>query len=612
MKFSKKLLSLLILSYLLSYPAITLAEQQGDSSNAMQNTATAENPSENTQQNTESQAVTPKVTVRLQGIQDEKLKENAQIYINEIDAEEADGSERYQELVRAAIYKGLRVFGYYDFQLKFTLEPNGKELIANVELGKPVRIEQADVHIEGDAAKDEAFLTLNKTLPKKGDIVNHESYDDYKSAVQKLAVQRGYFDADFSVHRLEVMPSTYQAWWRLLFESGERYRYGEFRFQNSQIREDYLLNMLTLQQGEPYLLNDVLQANNDYTSTGWFQSVMMKPTLNEENKTVDFDVLMYPKKKNAMEVGLGYSSDVGPRLQLGWKKPWINDRGHSFSSNFYISDPKQTIEMSYKMPRLRSPLYQYYQFSAGIENEDDSSTDTKSTAITFGALRYWDHPSGWQYSWGVRTRYDKFTQADVEDKTFLLYPTASISHKYLEGGLFPSWAHSISLTADWGQKMWLSDVNFISLRASGAVIKTFAENHRFVGRLDLGWLHTDDLNRMPPAMRFFAGGDRSVRGYGYKKISPKDRNGKLIGASRLATGSLEYQYQVYPNWWLATFYDAGLAANSYRTEELRYGVGVGVRWASPVGAVKFDIATPVRDKDDSKNIQFYIGLGAEI
>ena len=97
-----------------------------------------------------------------------------------------------------------------------------------------------------------------------------------------------------------------------------------------------------------------------------------------------------------------------------------------------------------------------------------------------------------------------------------------------------------------------------------------------------------------------------------RKFHRKIKRGKLVGGSRLVTGSLEYQYQVYPNWWGAVFADTGLAADAYKANELRYGAGFGVRWASPVGAIKFDIATPIRDKDNSKNIQFYIGLGAEI
>ncbi|MGQ0287358.1 autotransporter assembly complex protein TamA [Pasteurellaceae bacterium 22721_9_1] len=604
MKLTRSHLSLLCFIWF-GYSQASFAEQSAQ--------AEETTPEQNIEQQLNNSAAR-KVDVKITGLKQESLKNNVQIYINDINAEEADGSERYQELVREAIYKGLRVLGYYDYQLDFRLDQGKKKpvLIADITLGKPVRLAETDVRIEGAAAEDEAFQSLQQTLPKPDTILNHETYEDYKTALQKLAVQRGYFDADFTVHRLEVMPETYQAWWRLLFESGARYRYGEIRFQNSQIREDYLQNILTIHPGEDYLLNDVLKVSNDYTSSGWFQSVLMQPTLNEKNKTVDFDILFQPKKKNAMEVGIGYSSDVGPRFQLGWKKPWINSRGHSFTSSFYISSPKQTVEMAYKMPLLKNPLYEYYQFSFGIENENDAKTDTKSTAVTAGALRYWEYPDGWQYSLGLKARYDRFTQADQTDKTLLVYPTASISHKYMVGGIFPTWGHNISLKVDVGQKLWLSDVNFIRLRASAAVIKTFFENHRMVSRVDLGWLHTKDLQRMPPAMRFFAGGDRSVRGYGYKKISPKDNKGKLIGASRLLTGSLEYQYQVYPSWWLATFYDVGLAADAYKVNELRHGAGLGVRWASPVGAIKFDIATPVRDKDNSKNIQFYIGLGAEI
>ena len=268
------------------------------------------------------------------------------------------------------------------------------------------------------------------------------------------------------------------------------------------------------------------------------------------------------------------------------------------------------FEATYKMPLLKNPLNYYYEFSTGYEKENKNDTDTK--ALTFAALRYWNNSEGWQYFAGLRVRYDSYTQADFTDKTFLVYPTGGFNRTRLRGGQFPTWGDTQKITVDLGNKLWMSEANFFKVQASTAWIRTYAENHRFITRAEIGYLNTADIRKIPPALRFFAGGDRSVRGYGYKKISPKNKDGKLVGGSRLVTGSLEYQYQVYPNWWGAVFADTGLAANSYKATELRYGAGVGVRWASPIGAIKFDIATPIRDKDNSKNIQFYIGLGAEI
>ncbi|PJG83246.1 autotransporter assembly complex protein TamA [Caviibacterium pharyngocola] len=554
------------------------------------------------------------VDLKVTGVKGVKAIENVEIYTGLIEKEEADGSERYRQLVKEAIEKALRVYGYYSVVTEFSLQPasgnNKPVLIANVNAGKQTLIESADVTLLGQAERDEAFLALNKKLPKKGDMLYHSVYEDYKSNLQKLALARGYFDAEFEQSRLEVMPSTYQAWWKIIFNSKDRYRFGKFTFEHSQIREDYLRNIMAIKEGDPYLINELSALTNDYTSSNWFSSVLLQPSLNEEQKVVDVDVLLYPRKKNAMDVGIGYSSDVGSRFQFGWTKPWINSRGHSFRTNLYLSSPKQTIEAVYKMPLLKNPLKYYYEFSSGFEREDDN--DTQTTAATFAALRYWNRPTGWQHSLGLRVRYDSFTQADVSDTTLLVYPTASLSRTRLEGGIFPTWGDSQRLTVDLGHNAWMSDVNFFKIQASTAWIRTFADNHRFLTRAELGWLMTKDLDRIPPALRFFAGGDRSVRGYGYKKISPKNSDGKLIGASRLAAGTLEYQYQVYEDWWLATFADVGLAANSFSVNELRYGAGIGVRWASPVGAIKLDIATPVRDKDDSKNIQFYIGLGSEL
>ncbi|TCP91162.1 autotransporter secretion outer membrane protein TamA [Cricetibacter osteomyelitidis] len=586
---------------------------------------------ENTEQTAESQEtqhttitetennkipVEAEVNLRLTGIKNQALAENARIYTNAISKESADGSERYQELVSEAVDKALRAKGYYGSSVSYTLEPakgkNKPVLIAKVDIGKPVYIEETDVLIDGQAKTDPAFEKIEKTKPAKGTLLNHATYDDFKSALEKAAQSRGYFDSEFLLNRLEVMPSTQQAWWRIHFDSGERYHYGVISYRDSQIREDYLRNMLRIKTGDPYYINDLSTLTGDYSAAGWFSSVLLQPTLNTDDKTVDLEVLLHPRKKNSMSVGIGYSSDVGPRLQLGWTRPWINNRGHSLSTDLYVSAPKQTLEASYKIPILENPRLYYYEATMGLENEKDSDVDTESTALTTGFLRYWNNEYGWQYFLGLRARYDSFTQASQKDKTFLLYPTAGFSRTRSQGGMFMTWGDAQSLTFDIGRKMWISDVDFFRVRLSSAWIRTYAENHRIYIRGEVGYLNTKDLTRIPPALRYFAGGDRSVRGYGYKKISPKDSDGKLIGASRLATGTLEYQYQVSPSWWMATFFDAGLAANSFSTDELRYGAGIGVRWASPVGAVKFDLATPIRDRENNKSIQFYIGLGTEL
>ncbi|OOF40222.1 hypothetical protein BKK50_09835 [Rodentibacter rarus] len=553
------------------------------------------------------------VDIDIQGIKGERAIRNTKLNVELINKEEMDGSDRYKQLVIDAVDKGLRVFGYYDSSVTFELKKRKEKrdlLIAKVKPGEPTRIVATDVQIVGEAAKDETFETLRKNLPKEGELVEHQKYDEYKSSISTLALARGYLDGKFAVSRLEISPETYQAWWRMLFDSGVRYHYGEIKFNNTQIREDYLRNMLKIQSGEPYLLNQLSELSNDFSSTNWFTSVLLQPRVDEENKVVNLDVLMYPRKKNAMELGVGFATDTGPHLQMGWTKPWINNRGHSFRTNLYVSSPKQTLEATYKIPLLKNPLNYYYEFSTGAENEDDN--DTKTTAVTLAGLRYWNNDEGWQYFVGVRARYDKFTQADIDDKSLLVYPTGGFTRTRLRGGMFPTWGDSQKITVDTAYKGLLSDAGFFKVQASTGWIRTYAENHRIIARAEIGYLHTKDIHKIPPTLRFFAGGDRSVRGYGYKKISPKDQNNKLVGGSRLLTGSFEYQYQVYPSWWGATFVDAGLAANRFSNEELRYGAGVGVRWASPVGAIKFDIATPVRDKDSSKNVQFYIGLGTEI
>lgn len=554
------------------------------------------------------------ITLKVEGIKNKAAYNNVMVHLSSLKTIPVENSDRYYYLASKTIDEALRAVGYFNSKIdyQFVPQPNAKQdlLIASVALDEPVKIAEIQVQLLGDAEKDENFLALQKQVPKLGTVLNQGVYDDYKAELEKVALAKGFFDYQFLTHRLAILPSAHEAYWQLAFDSGKRYRYGNIRFQGSQIREDYLRNILAIQSGDPYLINDLSELSTDLSASNWFKSVLVQPNIDKQSKKVDLDVLVQPRLKNSYEIGIGYGTDVGPRLQFGWNKPWINSRGQSFSSNFYISDPKKTIEATYKIPLLKQPLNYYYEISTGYEEEKKNDTDTSD--LTLAILRYWNRETGWQNSFGVRARYDNFTQANVSNRTLLIYPTAGFNRTRVRGGLFPYWGDSQKITLNWGNKAVGSDVDFYSAIASTSWIRTYAENHRFLTRAEIGYLSTNQFDKIPPALRFFAGGDRSIRGYGYHKISPKDKNGELTGANRLFTASIEYQYQVKPKWWGAIFYDTGFASDRFAFNDLRKGAGIGVRWNSPIGAVKFDIATPINDKDDSKNIQFYIGIGAEL
>lgn len=553
--------------------------------------------------------ITPAVELKVEGISAPQLLENVEIYLSQLADDEADGSARYQYLVQQAVDKALRAKGYYNTQYQFVR--NGEILTLNVQLDQPVTLDEREVNIDGAAENDPDFINLiAKTIPAKGTVLNHGTYDGFKSDFERLAQVKGYFDGEWLYHRLEIYPKEHQADWRLGYRSGDRYRYGEIRFRDSQIREDYLVNMLRIKSGEPYLTYDLSKLSSDFSSSNWFSSVMVEPIVNEAQKTVDLNVLLRPKKKNDVEIGIGYVTDIGPRLQLNWKKPWINSRGHSIESNTYISQPEQTFEFGYNIPLKSNPLNYYYQISGGIERENQN--DTKSTAAHLGFQRFWNHETGWAFSLGLKARYDAFEQASDKFKTFLLYPTASMNRTRSDGKRFPVWGDSQKITVNWGSKLWASDVNFYSIKASSAWIRTYFSNHRFYWRAEVGYLKSDEFYRLPPALRYFAGGDRSIRGFGYKKISPKNHAGELVGGTYLATGTFEYQYRLVGDWWGAAFYDLGLASNRFSREDLYHGAGLGVRWASPIGAIKLDLAKPVKSPDNRTGIQFYIGLGSEL
>lgn len=541
----------------------------------------------------------------------EALQKNVDARLSLLDPNRIDDTPYFKQSLEDEIKKGLRALGYYAPTFEYQISDDAKLITVIVNQGEPILIEKTNINITGEGANDRDYISLlNNDLPAKGTILNHGYYDGFIKQLQRIALRKGYFDSDLSKHQLAVADKLHQAYWNIDFDTGQRYHFGKVSFNDTAIRKSYLKNIIPFKHNESYSADQLSLFNRRLSSTNWFSAVTVIPLLNQvdENKAIPLQVIAVPRKKNSVDVGIGYSSDNGVRGRLGWSKPWINDRGHSFHSELALSSPEQSISGAYKIPLYKSPLEDYYTIQGGYKKIDNKDTDSRSYSI--GIIRNWDIFQGWQHAIGLNVMYDNFKQADDSFRTFLLYPSISLSRVRSEDNLFPLWADSQRYSLEAAAEDIGSDINFIRFQTQQVWIRSLMKQHRLVARGNFGIIQASSFERVPPNFRFFAGGDRSIRGYSYNSIAPKDKKGKLKGGTKLITGSLEYQYNLTGAWWGAVFVDTGEAIDKLDGTDFHTGAGIGIRWVSPIGPVKFDIATPIEHSKTAAH--FYIGLGTEL
>ena len=154
---------------------------------------------------------------------------------------------------------------------------------------------------------------------------------------------------------------------------------------------------------------------------------------------------------------------------------------------------------------------------------------------------------------------------------------------------------------------------FATFKDDFSIYQAIDADRRFVlaGRVQGGVITVDDIRTVAPYRRLYAGGPSTVRGYAFQSLAPKNRNGDIIGGKSMFAATAEVRYRVSPAIGLAAFVDAGNAFDTYHPQfdDLKVGVGAGVRYLTPVGPLRVDLAFPLQpDKDDSW-VALYVGLG---
>lgn len=520
--------------------------------------------------------------------------------------------------------EALEPFGYYDPQV--TLRRENGAVVVEIVPGEPVRVREHRVAIEGPAGAEEVLQEdLAAFVPRVGEVFEHVPYEASKGRISRRLAERGYFEAEFEARRVEITRARRIADIDLVWRSGERYRMGEASFVQSPrpvVHDALLRKLVNWTPGEPYHQERIERLRDSLQRLEYFATIDIEPQVeNAIDRQVPVSVNLTPAKRSVYTAGLSYGSDSGAGVRLGTEHRYVNMRGHKALTSLDYAQRRKLLTLQYRIPAF-AWLDGWYTFSLQSADEQTDWIDTRR--VEFAASR-----SGqvnlelqavaslhvlrerWAYAAEQDLRAD--TPPDYRYASFT-YPSIRAEYTRVDDRLLPrnGFAATAMLRGGVGTAGEGEDDTFVQAHATVRWFRGLGDASRLILRGEHGTTTLEaPIGSLPPSLRFHAGGERSIRGYAWREVGPRLRNGDeryAVGARHVVTGSVEFESYFNQRWGWAVFVDAGSAYNA--TPDIHTGVGFGVRWRSPVGPIRIDVARGLKNPDAP--FQVYLGLGAEL
>lgn len=513
----------------------------------------------------------------------------------------------------------LKALGYYRAAVTHSINKNFEKdlwtLSIKVFLNRPTTIKSVHISLTGEALGDEAFKQIIQNVPMiSGDTLHHGIYEQFKTDLASLGLERGYFEGKFINSNIAIHTNLDSADIIVHFDSGSRYKIGEIKFDDFTINASVLKPLIPFDKGDFYQQKSIQNLQNELDKTQYFSHVVVRPeTENSSRNVLPIDVSLEKTKRHQLNLGLGYATDTKERFSFGWKTPLINRYGHRQETRLSYSTINPTGYFIYSIP-LSHPNNDVLQLQTELEKNDYGDLTSRFFSFKFGRVYLRDDVLRQPYlrylseEWNTDGINDDgnyiipgFTWSDIESDGPLLDPTNGFRHYYNVEGSY---------------KGLSSETSFLRFNARWKYISLLAPKHRIVSRLELGYviISDDSEEELSPSLRFYAGGDQSIRGFDYQSIGPNvflseainQEDEIVIGGTNMIVASLEYQYYFSNKWRGALFVDAGSVNDTDKLDPV-YSIGPGIHYLSPIGPIRFALGYSLSDEHPVWRIHFSIG-----
>ncbi len=507
------------------------------------------------------------------------------------------------------IRSALQPFGYYNPVIDARLSGSGPDWDAKyrVDAGPQTQIDTVELQIEGDGKaelEDERARILRRL--RTGEPLSHSRYDAAKSRLSNAAYAAGYLDARYRRAELRILADENRAQITLVFETSARYEFGAVSFEQDSIDEDVLRRYVMIQPGAVYDPQVVLDTQFALSDLGYFSSLEIIP---QRQATVDQQVPIVIRAtalpRNVYNLGLGYGTDTGARIGAGLQVRRANRAGHTAKIETRLSEIEQTAGASYSVP-LGTRIGESVGLATTYSDKQEGDGTSRKWGIEASLSRL---PGDWQRRLYLAFAHEESFLDDGRLISNLLTPGVSFNRTELDDPIYARKGWAVFQDVHGAVRDVLSSASFLQTKTILRGVVPLARRTRLLGRVEYGANIVEDFGELPASQRFFAGGDQSVRGYGYQDLGTRNAEGKVIGGKYLATGSVELETRIWNEWGAAVFVDSG-GADETSLPQLYTGVGAGLRYRAPVGSVQLDLAHPLDDPDggSGSGVRLHIGV----
>ena len=514
--------------------------------------------------------------------------------------------------------KALQALGYYRADISKSINKTDKKdwlLTINIQLNQATTIRNVAINISGSAQEDGAFLALlNEHKMNSGDILDHGKYEKLKSELISLGLERGYFQGKMKHSKIAIHQSYDHADISINYHSGIRYKFGQVNFSDFDLQPKILESLITFNAGDFFTSGELYRFQSQLQQSQFFSRALTIPDKSDLSQSqLPINVSLLKAKSHFFDLGIGYATDTEFRVSASWRTPLINQYGHSQETKIEYSKVNPKGRFSYSIP-LAHPLNDILQFQLTLN--DDQYGDIASTFVDskIANLRVYDK---WSTQLYIRYLREHWTLSDSSTDVEYILPGISLSKTLRTGPqLDPSWGFSQLYSIEGASESSKSEINLIRAYARWRYVQTLAPNHRIVLRGELGaaFIDDDEKDLLAPSLRFFAGGDQSLRGFTYQSLgsiesvsTTEGTSEKLVvGGTRLATASLEYQYYFTEKLRGILFTDAGNADDKIDFKAV-YSLGTGLHYLSPVGPIRLDLGYSLSKENPSWRLHFTVG-----